>query len=196
MTDYSVSILTGNHVSLCSFRTKSGEILGAMDSTYSFKEEELYKYFEDISFMEAFKPAIDSCHNISGLACHSDAKVKETLLPLYMKYENGTYTIEPYGTGCTGPSNDGYYLSFENSKSEKSNLVLRYLRYYLKTDYDDSTDTFISKYYKDESRSEVLFESKNGEQPKFDSNKYDHYEFVYDISNNNVRLTNINYLNN
>ena len=165
-------------------------------STTTFKEEELKKYFKDLSFMDEFKPAIDTATDGDGIAAHVGAKlVKETIYPLHMEYKDGVYTVGGYGTGCAGPGNSGDTLIVDTAKKSNNELFVNYARYYREADFDDAAGTFVYTVYAKKGASEVLLKSSDIEKDenKIDTKKLDHFEFVYNIKDDLMQLERINY---
>jgi len=157
-------------------------------------ETELGTYFKDLSFLDAFKPSYDTCYDYAtGAPCHEGAK-KDVIIhhPMYVRYIDGRFICEKYGTGCSGPSNEGDYLKFLDAKKNDTTLIVNYVHYYQVPDYDPETDRFGSIIYKekdDKNPIEVV-------EGVFDKSKFDGYQFVFDITNGNLQLTKINYLAN
>ncbi len=165
------------------------------NSSFTFKEEELNKYFANLKFMDSFKPGIDTGTDVNGKTIHEGTKfIDETIYPFYMTYKDGVYTMGGYGTGCAGPSNEGYKLYMEKAKKNSSQLIINYARYYEKPEMDESTDTFYYEAYNHKGDKDVVSKveySENG--TKIDTSKLDHYDFIYNIKDNNIRLEKIKY---
>jgi len=165
-------------------------------SSFTFKEEELDKYFSDLKFMDEFKPGIDTGTNGDGTPMHAGTKYYDgTIYPLYMTYKDGVYTMGGYGTGCTAPGNDGYRLLLENAKKSDNSLVLNFARYYQKPEMDDSTASFYYNVFNHKGDKEVVAKITDfeKEESQIDTKKLDHYEFVYNIKNDKLILEKINY---
>ena len=165
-------------------------------SSFTFKEEELTKYFADLKFMDEFKPGIDTGTNGDGTPQHAGTKYyDDTIYPLYMTYKDGVYTMGGYGTGCTAPGNPGYGLMLENAKKSDSNLVLNYARYYSEPEMDESTGNFYYNYFNHKGDKEAVAKIVDLEKDpeKVDTKKLDHFEFVYNIKNDKLILEKINY---
>ncbi len=164
----------------------------ADQSKVTIKEADLDRYFADLSFMDEFKPAIDTAK-----PTHNGAKMIDGIIyPLYMKYENGEYSVEGYGTGCTAPGNDDYYLTLVGAEKSNKQLVLTYVKYYSKATFDESTGNFSYEWYKDKESTEkveVVDGEKIGDYIP-DKTKYDNYQIIFDIKDDNLRLTSIKYM--
>ena len=168
---------------------EDGIIKTAMDgSMYSVDEKEAAKYFADLSFMDEYKGGVDTAYDIkTGKAEHEGAKgITDTIIPFYVVYNNGKYDFTSYGTGCVGPSNNGYYYNVAKAKKSDSKLVVEFYRYYAISDYDDVNETFYKKIY-----------VKEGDSTEADITKtelFDHYEMIFNIEDGNMQLQEINYL--
>ncbi len=174
------------------------EILKTMPdgSKYTFKEERLKRYFKDLKFMEYFKPAIDTASDASGNPGHKGAKlIEDLILPVYLSYKDGIYTVEGYGTGCTGPANSGDYLRVKGAKKNDEHLIVDYLHYYSEADFDDDKEEFFYRFYKEKGASapvDAVFVSEF-EKYKFDESKYDSYQMIFDISEDQLQFVKLTY---
>ena len=151
----------------------------AMDeSTYKFAESELNKYFQDLSFLDAYKPTTEDV----------------TIIPVKLTFENGNILATSFGAGCEGAGNNGDYLKLLSAQKNEENLVLEFLHYYKEFDrYDEDKNEFISKIYKDKEKDGVIGETSNPEDYQFEKEKFDTYSFTYNIKDGNYQLQNIKY---
>ena len=159
----------------------------ADDSKFVLDEKELSKYFKDTSFMDAFKPGADTGFDaITKKSAHDGyVAVEDTIIPFFMSYKDGKYSFTSYGTGCTGPGNDGYFLKIDSAKKSDKTLKIYVTSYYEERDINDDGE-FVSTTYVH--KGDKLPVGLN------DKDKFDQYEIVYDISEGNLRLTALNYV--
>ena len=161
-------------------------------------EVELGAYFKDLSFLDVIKPSFDTCSNaVTGAPCHEGAKHDALIgVPMYINYVDGRFYCEKYTTGCAGPSYEGDYFKYLGAKKNDTTLKVEYLHYYQVPDYDEATDKFIYRIYKDKGDTDPLYtiSGEVGEEVSFDKSKFDGYQYVFDITNSNMQLTKINYL--
>lgn len=169
----------------------------ADQSDYTFLETELNKYFDSISFLDEYRPAIDSSTTGSN-ASHSGAKVaNDLILPSYLRLSNGNITGTVYGFGCEGPGNNGARLKLAKAEKNAERIVLDYIYYYQELlDYDDSKNDFLYNLYRMEGAQEPIetVEGNKMTEISLDKTKYDTYQFIYNIKDDNRKLEKIKYI--
>ena len=142
------------------------------------KEEDLKRYFKDISFLEKYKNGKDITPN-------SVAAVG--------KYKDGVFSFTAYPTGCEGYSND-YTTTLVSAKKNDKQLVLRYAYYFLKYDINkEESNSYKAKGDKEIVEKALVYDEEL-KGYKIDPSKYDNFEFVFDISEGNLQLEAINYV--
>ena len=173
-------------------------VTGEEDKNVRISEESIKRYFKDISFLDDFKPAVDSASDAeTNEAGHKGAKVEHNLLwPVYMKYEDGAFLVEAYGTGCQGPSPEGLYLGLKSAQKNSEKLVLNYISYYSDPELDEDAQMFKYKVYKNkgDSKEVTTLEEDVRDISKLDAKDFDNYQFIFDIKDNNLRLVEIKYV--
>ena len=143
------------------------------------KEENIKKYFEDISFLERYTNGLPEGEHLAYGIWNN------------VRYENGQLVfIRSGGVGCEGPS-QGSFLTLYSAKKNSKKLVLNYVTYYKEVNREDK-QFFIYDFYKDETKKEYLGEGQTGDQ--IDINLFSGYQFVFDIADGNYQLEAINYL--
>lgn len=166
-------------------------------STFELKEKELYQYFKDIRFMDSYKGIDTATRYDTGETEHKGTKkIEDVILPLYMLYEDGTYTIGGYGTGCTGPRNDGYYLELDRAEKNNKELVLSLIYYYSEAVYDDAKEDFVYRFYSEKGETIPVEEvnAKDMFEHEFTSTEYKEYEMRFEIGEEKLQLMSINYI--
>ena len=141
------------------------------------KPEDYAKNFDDLSFLKKLE---------------KDPELEYTSLNTHLFYKNGKYTIQSYATGCEG-AHEGLTMYFVGSKIEGNKLTLTYIAYYSTYNYEGEYESM----YKEEKDSKPVYEKVTVEEygdPKMsdgkqiDYTKFDRYNFVFDISNGNLKL--------
>jgi len=154
-----------------------------IDHPVHIKEEELTKYFVDLSFLDYLKKNKENQFELD---------------PSILSYSNGEYIVETYATGCEG-AYEGDTIEYIDYKLEGDILTLVYAYYYETYNYENQYTT----YYK-EKDGKVIFDKVtvdeiNGENKPLYKGKelsfdqFNKYEFSFDISNNNLRLQKMSY---
>ena len=165
------------------------EIIGTAvdDSKFVLDEKELSKYFKDTSFMDEFKPGADTGYDaITKKSSHDGyVAVEDTIIPFFMAYNDGKYSFTSYGTGCAGPGNDGYFLEVDSAKKSDKTLKIYVTSYYEVRDIDDDGEFMSTTYVHKEDKEPTDINEKD---------KFDKYELVFDITDNNLRLVELNYI--
>ena len=156
--------------------------LGEDDIVY-LTEEEMSKYFEDLSFLRKLRDSKDNQYSLTASM---------------LSFKNGKYVIETYATGCEGVR-EGKSLEYVDYSINGNTLTLRYAYYWVSFSYDEKNDMYYYEYRKDKD-GKVIYDKVNAmaDEPLYNGKKityeqFDKYNFVFDISHNNIRLTNINY---
>lgn len=147
-------------------------------SKYTFTENELKKYFEDLSFLDAYKPST----------------MAFTIYPAKLTFDNGDIIATSFGTGCEGPGNNGNILKIESAKKTDETLVINYLQYYRKYDFDDDAGDFVAKIYKTEDDKETVAKTVDVSKYQFDKDKFNHYSFIYNIKDGNLQLQKVEFI--
>lgn len=154
-----------------------------IDNPVHIKEEELTKYFADLTFLDYLKKDSDNQYELS---------------PSILTYSKGEYIIETYATGCEG-AYEGDVIKYVDYKLEDDNLTLIYAYYWETYNYEGNYSTYykgkdekviFDKVTADEKSEEYRPLYKGKELYYDDFNKY---EFTFDISNDNLRLQKIAY---
>lgn len=154
-----------------------------IDNPVHIKEEDIAKYFEDVSFLDYLK---------------KDENNQYTLNPSTMTYSNGEYIIETYATGCEG-AYEGDSIEYVDYTLEGNSLTLIYAYYWQTYNYEEEYTT----YYK-EKNGKVIYDkltidpnSKDykllykGKEITYD--QFNKYEFTFTISDNNLYFQKITY---
>ncbi len=166
------------------FEASSKEDFDAEKDYITFEEKEFKKYFSDLSFLSEIKKDKEGY----GL----------DYPPAVVKYNNGKYEAHSYPTGCIGGGEDGDYLYFEKATKKGNELTVRYIHTYVVIDFNEKDDDFVRTYYKakgDKKAVDVDFEYADGEDKIVgDASSLDRYDFVFDISDGNMRIKAINYI--
>ena len=159
----------------------------ADNSKFVLDEKELSRYFKDTSFMDSFKPGADSGYDaITKKSSHDGyVTVEDTIIPFFMSYNDGKFSFTSYGTGCTGAGNNGYFLEIDSAKKSDTTLKIYVTSYYEVHDIDDDGE-FSSTTY--------IHEGDTTPTDRNEKDNFDQYELVYDITDNNLRLTELNYI--
>ena len=116
-------------------------------------------------------------------------------------YKNKKSYVNLIIGGCIGPSNEGNYVKYKESKREGNTLISTYYYFYKKNldepvvignDNGYDITTFPSSYYKDKSDSKPLYSDVVSDDI-VDFEKFDTYDLYFDVSNGNMKLTKIVY---
>ena len=152
----------------------------------AIKKTTLEKYFSDLTFLDSFK-SVDS----------GSTKNYSLDYPMHIEYKNDTLYISGYATGCELPEYTNYTKLLSAKKSDDK-LVLTFHYSFLKIegDVEDFSNIKYSAYKKYTDKTPVLkgiVMDNNGEF-NLDYDKFDKYEYVFDIKDNNLRLLEINFV--
>lgn len=142
-----------------------------------YKEEDFNKLFEDTSFVK----------------CLDNLKDK-TLSFRYnsITKEDEGYKITLYATGFGSESFESDYLNLLEAKRIGNKLILTYGYAYIKEEFDQKENNFVTTYYMDNEKVIEVIELLSNKKDLVDWNRFDKYEFVFDITNNNIRIQKIN----
>ncbi len=179
----------------------SSFIKTAMDSsTYTIEEKELEKYFDDLSFLNKFRPAIDTSYKWETKEpAHEGANILEDYIyPVYMKLEDNKISATVYPTGCEGPMYKGDVLRATKAMKNEEILEIEFVHHYRgDATFDEKANTFIYPIYKNKEDTTPIEQLSSSQYTdyKFDESKYDGYKITYNIKNNNLKLQSIKYLN-
>ncbi len=162
-------------------------------SDYTISESELNKYFDDLSFLDEYRPAIDSSTKGNGVPSHDGAKIAGALVfPSYIRFNDNNITITAYGFGCEGPGNNGGRIKLYKAEKNSEQIVLSYTYYYQEVlDFDDSKNTFVFNFYKAEGAQSPI---ETTDEPSLDKTKYDTYQFTFNIKDGNRKLQSVKYI--
>jgi hypothetical protein len=146
---------------------------------YTLDLDDVKKHFDDISFIENHKGA----YNFAAW-------------PYSMEYKNGKYVVSGYPTGCIGIA-EGYYYQAIDAKKSKDEFVLTVIAYYVKS--PDLDDGELHAYvYRSEDDKEPIDKDPSFNEDTMSYNltndKYDKYEFVYNLDGSNIKLKEIKYV--
>ncbi len=147
------------------------------DPVFSVKDKGFDKYFEDLSFLDSYKDG--ETYSLASM-------------PATFEYKDGLFRFTSYATGCEG-AYEGDVSRIVSARKNDEQLVVNYVVFYVTYDYEKETiDSYLHE--DDKKPVEKNIEVDKNNQYVINSDLYDHYEFVYDITNGNLRLESINYL--
>jgi len=148
------------------------------------KESDVKKLFEDTSFLKSLTK--NKNDNRLGLDYRG----------FYYDFKDKKYYANIIATGCIDEEYEDDYLQLFSAKKTSKTLVLDYSYAYLSTKYDEKKDNFTNALYRKEGDKEPLVKDVEADEYGFDVDwaSFDHYEFVFDISDGNLRLHNINFV--
>lgn len=145
------------------------------------KVEDVEKIFEDTSFLESLKK-----------------KGSYGVGPYSVLYQKGKYYYNLIATGCIAEEYKDDLLGFYKAVKEGNTLKVTYGYAYIDEHYDEKEDDFVSYLYKAKGDKEPLVKNPEINDETYllevDWSKFNQYEFVYDISDGNLRLQEINYI--
>ena len=151
------------------------------DSTFDLKEEDLKRYFKDLSFLKKYEGKNTSFDSY----------------PSTMTYKNGVLSFKGYPTGCEGLG-EGYHSQVISAKKNSKQLIFKVITYYLGAEYDEKEDKYVYSTYKDHKSKTAIEEDVKFDESTFqyilNNELYDQYEYVIDISEGNLQLEAINYV--
>jgi len=149
------------------------------------KESDVKKLFEDTSFLKTLTKSKED--NMVGLGYKG----------FYYDFKDKKYYANIIATGCVADEYEDDYLQLFQAKKTDKTLVLDYSYAYLSTKYNEKKDIFVNNLYKSEGDKTPLVKNASmDDEGDFDTDwsLFNHYEFVFDITNNNLRLTKINFI--
>ena len=150
------------------------------DYRMELSESQIKRLFEDTSFL---KKLDDDQYAI-------DARV--------IQKENGKYILTAYPTGCVADEYEGANMTLYKAYKEDDKLVLVYAYAWEVTKFNEKIDDFEVTYYKAKGDKSVVVKNPefddNIQEYKVDWSKFNTYEFVYDISDGNLRIQEINFV--
>ncbi len=143
------------------------------------KESDVKKLFEDTSFLDALKKEKDNSYSIGFNSIF---------------IENGKYYVNLIASGCTASEYEDDHLSLVKAEREGDKLILTYGYAYFETKFDEKINNFMEYYYKTKGDKTPLVKKSNTKTPIKDWSKFNKYEFVFDISDDNLRIQEINFI--
>ena len=157
------------------------------EKEYGIDDKNLLRYFEDTSFMEEFKSGVDSASDVNtGEAAHEGYKlVDDAIYPFYMSYKDGKYGVTAYMYGCSKVNSEGYYYDIESAKKNDKQLIITISTYFKSFTIDEATGNATPHYYIYRGAEKEVGLDKKDELKK--------YDLVYDITDNHLRLTEMQY---
>ncbi len=151
-------------------------------SALKIKEEELKRYFEDLSFLNKYKDG-------------KDFYLKSILADGF--YKDGAFFFTPEIGGCEGPGRNGVVADLIGAKKNNKELVLSFVVYYREIKIDDDDNVTVNAYVNEKDKkaaeTKVEYDEEKGRYD-IDIDKYHQYEYVFDISEGNLQLKAINYV--
>jgi len=159
------------------------------DEKFYITNDELKRYFEDISFVKDYVENTADDKRSIGLA--------DEIL-----YNDGKLSMKHlYGTGCEGPS-QGTRPALYSAKKTGNLLALNVIVFTQKAINDemdsDGKYHFVYEIYRDEDQKEKgyegYFDGENAAKEKLDANFFYGYQFVFNTADDTVRLESIKYL--
>ena len=156
---------------------------GLMDpeKPMAINPEDYSRYFEDLSFLKKLE---------------KDPDLQYTSLNTVLSYHNGKYMVEPYATGCIG-AHEGYTLKFVSSSIKDDTLTLTYAYYWSEYNYEDEYEIMYKeengKVVYDKIIADEYGEHKVSNGKDIDYDVFTQYNFIFDLSNDNLRLQKIEY---
>ena len=155
---------------------------GADEDEYKMElsEAQIERLFEDTSFLKMLKKDQFSM----------DARTMEN--------KDGKYIFSAYPTGCVADEYEGDNLTLYRAYKEDDKLVLVYAYSWEVTKFNEKIDDFEITFYKSKGDKSVVVKNPefddNAQEYKVDWSKFNSYEFVYDISDGNLRIQEINFV--
>ena len=148
------------------------------DGTYSVDDKFDDRYFKDDSFLKKYRNG-EKLHFYNG--------------PVIAEYKNGKFVFSKYATGCEG-AYEGYNTQLVSARKNDKQLILDYAYYYQTYDYEKEEASIYFK--KGDSKPAEQGVKVNEETYEYiiKPELYDHYEFVMDISEGKLQLTEIVYV--
>lgn len=159
------------------------------DKKFYVTDEELKKYFADVSFVKDYVENTPEKERRIGLA--------DEIL-----YNDGKLSMQHlYGTGCEGPTQGTISALYSAKKSDnKLELnVIVYTQEAIREEMDsDGNFHFVFAIYRDENRTEKgyegYFEGRTAAKDNLDSTFFYGYQFIFNTAENALRLESIKYL--
>ena len=162
------------------------------DKKVELTEEKISKYFADLSFLNEFKKNYSTAN--------VDDQKYNFVMPFNVEYKDGNFFFYAYPTGCTGPGEDGGMIETLSAKKNSKQLIITVMYAYETVVFKDD-DFFYNFSVNEAAAKKKDYAQKNlvcGESPDgcdfgFDKSLYNKYDLVFDITDGNLRLQEINF---